>query len=161
MCAIVDANVAHQVFGENRPPAGQRFFEWLSSRRGQLVVGGRLLEELSGNVGLLQWLRSAGLYGRARSVIDENVNDRAEALRRSNICTSNDEHVIALALVSGARLLYTNDQALIDDFKNRDIIAGRAVRSTLQRQGAVRLRTHIDNSLPHAISVAHHGLDDV
>ena len=124
MCAIVDANVAHQVFGQNRPPAGQRFFEWLSSRRGQLVVGGRLLEELSGNVGLLQWLRSAGLYGRARSVIDENVNDRAEALRRSNICTSNDEHVIALALVSGARLLYTNDQALIDDFKNRDIIAG-------------------------------------
>ena len=23
------------------------------------------------------------------------------------------------------------------------------------------LRTHIDGSLPHAISVAHHGLDDV
>ena len=57
-------------------------------------------------------------------MIDEDVNDRAEALRRNDICTSNDEHVIALALVSGARLLYTNDQALIDDFKNRDIVAG-------------------------------------
>ena len=105
MCAIVDANVAHQVFGENRPPAGERFFEWLSGPRGQLVVGGRLLEELSGNVRLLQWLKSASLYGRARSVIDEDVNDRAEELRRNDICTSNDEHVIALALISGARLL--------------------------------------------------------
>ena len=139
MCAIVDASVAHQVFGENRPPAGQRFFEWLSSRRGQLVVGGRLLEELSGNVGLLQWLKSASLYGRARSVIDESVNDRAEALRRSNICTSNDEHVIALALVSGARLLYTNDQALINDFKNQDIIAGPRgkIYTTAARDGEI------------------------
>ena len=57
-------------------------------------------------------------------MIDEDVNGRAEALRRNNICTSNDEHVIALALVSGARLLYTNDKALIEDFKNRDIVAG-------------------------------------
>ena len=57
-------------------------------------------------------------------MIDQDVNGRAETLRRSNICTSNDEHVIALALVSGARLLYTNDQALIDDFGNREIVAG-------------------------------------
>lgn len=122
MCAIVDANVAHQVFGEDRPPAGERFFDWLSGRRGQLVVGGRLREELGRNAS--KWLKTASLYGRVRSVIDEDVNGRAEALRRNNICTSNDEHVIALALVSGTRLLYTNDKALIEDFKNRDIVAG-------------------------------------
>ena len=39
------------------------------------------------------------------------------------VCKSNDLHVLALALVSGARLLYTNDTALIDDFGNRDIVA--------------------------------------
>ena len=38
-------------------------------------------------------------------------------------CKSDDEHVLALALVSGARLLYTNDPALIDDFGNREIVA--------------------------------------
>lgn len=122
MCAIVDANVAHQVFGEDRPPAGEGFFDWLSGPRGQLVVGGRLREELGRNAS--KWLKTASLYGRVRSVIDEDVNGRTEALRRNNICTSNDEHVIALALVSGARLLYTNDKALIEDFKNRDIVAG-------------------------------------
>ena len=39
------------------------------------------------------------------------------------MCRSDDEHVLALAVVSGARLLYTNDTALIADFKNREIIA--------------------------------------
>ncbi len=37
---------------------------------------------------------------------------------------SNDLHVLALALVSGAHLLYTHDQLLIDDFKNNNIITG-------------------------------------
>ena len=124
MCAIVDVNVAHQVFGENRPPAGERFFDWLSGPHGQLVLGGRLREELGKDAKVSKWIKTASLYGNVRSVIDEEVNGRAEALRRNDICTSNDEHVIALALVSGARLLYTNDQALIDDFGNREIIAG-------------------------------------
>lgn len=123
MCAIVDTNVSHQVFGDNRPPAGERFFEWLSGPRGQLVVGGRLREELGRTAQWSKWLRTASLYGRVRAVIDEDVNDRSEALRRNDICTSNDEHVIALALVSGARLLYTNDNALMKDFKNPKIVA--------------------------------------
>ncbi len=46
MCAIVDANVVDEVFGEKRPPAGEKFFDWLTVGNGRLVVGGRLLEEL-------------------------------------------------------------------------------------------------------------------
>ena len=59
MCAIVDANVAYEVFGSDRPPAGKRFFDWLSSPRGQLVVGGKLREELARDRRFVQWLRSA------------------------------------------------------------------------------------------------------
>ena len=51
------------------------------------------------------------------------VEARTEELRRRDVCRSDDEHVVALALVSGARLLYTNDAALIDDFKNREVVA--------------------------------------
>lgn len=123
MCAIVDANVASEVFGDARPPAGEVFFKWLASPRGQLVVGGKLREELSRNARLLRWLRTAIQYGRARSVPDGDVDDRAERLRREGTCMSDDHHVLALALVSGARLLYTNDNALIADFKNRAIVA--------------------------------------
>ena len=123
MCAIVDANVAYEVFGSDRPPAGKRFFDWLSSPRGQLVVGGKLREELARNRRFVQWLRSALRNGRARSVTDEAVDDHATELRREGVCKSNDLHVLALALESGARLLYTNDTALIDDFGNREVIA--------------------------------------
>lgn len=123
MCAIVDANVAYQVFGEDRPPAGKRFFDWLSSPRGELVVGGKLRAELTRDVRFQRWLTSAIRYGRARSVIDDEVDERAQELYRTRACKSDDEHVLALALVSGARLLYTNDRALIDDFGNPEIVA--------------------------------------
>lgn len=35
---------------------------------------------------------------------------------------SNDIHIIALARVSGARLLFSNDTALHKDFRNKDLI---------------------------------------
>ena len=123
MCAIVDANVAYEVFGSERPPARRRFFDWLSSPRGQLVIGGQLREELARDRRFFQWLRSALRNGRARSVADEVVDDHVTGLVRKGVCKSNDPHVLALALVSGARLLYTNDAALNDDFGNPEIVA--------------------------------------
>ena len=123
MCAIIDANVAFEVFGESRPPAGELFMNWLSGAKGQLVVGGKLRAELSRDRRFLQWFRSAVRYGRTRLVNDVEVDGRTKEIHRAGICKSDDEHVLALALVSGARLLYTNDLSLIDDFGNREIIA--------------------------------------
>ena len=122
MCGIVDANVANEVFGDDRPLAGQRFFDWLSSPRGQLVVGGELRRELGRNKRFVRWLGNAIRYGRARTMADDDVEARTQELRHREVCRSNDEHVLALALVSGARLLYTNDALLIEDFKNREIV---------------------------------------
>ena len=48
MCAIVDANAANDVFGENRTEAARGFFDWLATGDGILVVGGELLRELEG-----------------------------------------------------------------------------------------------------------------
>ena len=57
---------------------------------------------------------------------DEEVEARTDELRQREIRRSDDEHVLALALVSGARLLYSNDAALIEDFKNREIVQSPA-----------------------------------
>ncbi len=124
MCGIVDANVAHEVFGDERPPAGERFFNWLASPRGQLVVGGELLRELDRNHGFTRWLGKAIGYDRARRMADEDIEAHTDALRRSEVCKSDDEHVLALAVASGARLLFTNDSLLMDDFRNPDIVPG-------------------------------------
>ena len=58
------------------------------------------------------------------AVNDDDVDVETDAIRSQGICRSDDEHVLALARVSGARLLFTNDRDLQEDFRNRQIIAG-------------------------------------
>ena len=134
MCAVVDASVADQVFGRNRPEAGVEFFEWIKKGRGRLVAGGKLLEELN-RTSARDWAREAVNAGRIRKVNNAEVDEMTEELRDS--CNSDDPHVLALALISGARLLYSNDKNLIQDFKTKSLIdqpRGK-VYSTLESEG--------------------------
>lgn len=124
MCAIVDNNVRDQVFGANsQSPAGRFFLDWLSHGRGKLVIGGQLLRELNDYGDFKRWLRTALARNTALAVADDRVDAETETLRARNICCSDDEHILALARISGARLLFTNDQDLQDDFRDRRIIA--------------------------------------
>ena len=146
MCAIIDANVRDQVFGDSRPKAGEFLFNWLNSdkKRVTLVVGGKLLQELSKSRNFNTWLQTALLHGRAQKFSDEEVLRATKELQEQEICTSDDEHVLALARVSGARLLYTNDRDLQRDFKNRHVVGGvqGKVYSTLRGENVTR--THKD-----------------
>ena len=122
MCAILDANVVGQVFGADRPAAGQVFFAWIDSGRGRLVVGGRLRQELDRNDAFRQWRLQAVLAGRITLLNDEAVDNRAGRIEEQNACRSDDEHVIAVAQLGGARLLYSNDRSLQADFKDKRLI---------------------------------------
>lgn len=132
MCAILDNDVVHQVFisddrrktrDDNRPEAGRAFFDWIDSGKGALVVGGQLLRELARTGSFRAWMQTHVLSGRGVIRIDDQeVNDRTRILQQANLCRSNDKHVIALAQVSGARLLYSNDGFLQDDFRDKGLI---------------------------------------
>lgn len=124
MCAIIDNNVRHEAFGEPtvQTAAGKFFVEWVNSGKGQLVVGGKLLEELSEYWNFSRWFRRARRTGQVIRVSDDAVAAETANLESRRICKSNDAHVLALARVSGARLLFTNDQDLQEDFGNRAII---------------------------------------
>ena len=143
MCAIVDNNVRDQVFGANsQSPAGRFFLDWLSSGRGKLVVGGELLRELNEYSDFKRWLRTALGRNIAIAIEDTAVDAETAAIQQNGECVSDDEHVIALARVNGARLLFTNDGDLQDDFKNPGIINNpRGVIYTTLR-GADVTRTH-------------------
>ena len=122
MCAIVDANAVWEVFGSNRPEAGQKFFDWLTVGSGILIVGGKLRSEISSNKRFKEWAKEAIISGRMR-IEDDSEIDRIEAeISRAGQARSNDVHIVALAQVSGARLLYSNDRRLNDDFKDRSLI---------------------------------------
>ena len=122
MCAILDNDVAGQVFGADRPEAGRAFFDWLDSGRGRLVAGGKLLKELDKTRAFETWRQQAVLAGRFRLVNALAVEEQTRKLKQKSSCRSNDAHVIALALVSGARLLYSNDRELGDDFRDKKLI---------------------------------------
>ena len=57
-----------------------------------------------------------------RIVNKGKVDTRTEELREDQRLKSDDPHVIALAQVSGARLLYTNDEDLQKDFRNTNLV---------------------------------------
>ena len=136
MCAIVDANAAHQVFGRNRPSAGIEFFNWISYGTGSLVIGGKLREELDQISSFSDWLNEAIQSGRVILAEDNIVLAEAMNLKNSGLCQSDDEHVIALARLSGARLLFSNDYKLQRDFKDKKLIdePRGSVYSTLQNR---------------------------
>lgn len=61
-------------------------------------------------------------YGAVVVAKRDEIVPVAQQLRRRRDCVSNDAHVIALAQVTGARLLFSNDSALQSDFKNKLLI---------------------------------------
>ena len=143
MCAIVDANVAHEAFGKNATAAGVGFRNWITGGSGRLAVGGLLMRELERSApGFREWAIQARLSGQMRVADDGEIAAKAETLRESGLCRSNDHHVIALAQVSGARLLYSNDQNLHRDFRNKRLIDNPrgSVYSTLESKDFTRNR---------------------
>ena len=130
MCAIIDINVIHELWDHSGTPAGQGFR--LAVERGNvpIVIGGTTLEEELGNADnrMRIWLQQLALKGQLIQIADINakVDSKTNQLKLAigvNACQSNDHHIIALAIISGARLLYTKDQKLHRDFRNDMLIS--------------------------------------
>lgn len=130
MCAIIDAaNVGSELWNDSGNEAGQAFRKAVDDGRVPLVSGGsKLNDELAGgSLRLRNWFAELRRSGKLTICDGASVDAREKALAaRSSgtapVCKSNDHHVIALAQESGARLLYTNDRALQDDFGNSYLI---------------------------------------
>ena len=123
MCAIVDINVVHQGLGRNRTEAGKFFFDWLLNG-GILVVGGsKFVSEIRRDSKFLTFVNERRQSGKVRQGINRaEVDDEQNRLIGLKICDSDDQHILALARVSGTRILFTNDDALQKDFRSPNII---------------------------------------
>ncbi len=123
MCAIIDANVAGEVFGPSPQQAAKKFYDWINKGSGRLVAGGKLLQELeSGSQRFNRWAAEAVKFGMMRIVNEAEINTRTVRLKNQGVYVSDDPHILALAQVSGARLLYSNDSALHEDFTNKELV---------------------------------------
>ena len=93
----------------------------LKRQKGTLYIGGRLKSEIPQR--LRPWLDAGVRAGWIMNVPDGEV-DREECwLADHDELESNDYHIVALARISGARVLVSRDQALRRDFKKRSLIS--------------------------------------
>ena len=120
MCLIVDTNAARQFLARPGP-----LRNWLLGEKGhpRLVAAGALREELVRIDDIRRLLTALDRAGRLRSADPERLLREEARLRADGRCRSNDSHVLALAIVSGARTRATFDNALAHDFRNSDLIS--------------------------------------
>ena len=147
MCLILDASARDDVFGRNRTLAGKQLFRWLERPSARLVLGGKLTEELGSSHSFERWAETAVADGRVRSFNHDDVGAEAESLAADWQGSSNDRHVIALARVSRARILYAFDGDLREDFKNPALVPTPRGRlyPTGDSQNATRRRRQLLN----------------
>jgi hypothetical protein len=120
MCIVIDANVAHHFNANNDDAILVR--DWIEAKPGRLATGGRNVAELSQHAWMRRWFVTLIRAGRLKRISDSDVTAEEQRLFRSGICQSDDPHIVALARRSGARILYSHDQALHQDFGNKDLI---------------------------------------
>ena len=121
VCLIIDADCVGLVFGSNRSAAGRDLAKWLKNRGARLVAGGQLREELKRDTRFQKWAEEAQKGGRFKKIPGLDIAREESRLPRDH-CRSNDLHVIALARASGARILYSKDRKLQDDFKDPRLV---------------------------------------
>ena len=134
MCAVLDASVSGEVFRPNREPIADLFFEWMNrpSPHPRLIVGGEQLRELRRNADAARWLENGIRAGRVVLLDPRCVEAKTRELEQRRDVQSDDPHVLAVALLSGVRVLFSNDVKLQADFKNPAIVnkpAGRIYTS--------------------------------
>lgn len=118
MCTIVDACVATRVLLVQDDPDFSLIRQFLLSKKLQLVYGGKLREEYLAMAAVAKFLHILDQAGIAKAIPDADVDADVLVVMKLGLCQSNDAHIIALARVSGARLLCSLDQALHQDFTN-------------------------------------------
>ena len=128
MCAIVDADSSGEIAATNPSGGAKAFKEWIASGQCCLVIGGRRLRKELGRgfdkperakpTTVTEWTTAVTLAGKLISHDDDEVDARADQIEQSGLCASNDFHIIALAQVAGARMLYSRDEELHQDFTN-------------------------------------------
>ena len=122
-CAILDANAVADVFGDAPSEAGAGLRRWIRNGRGRLASGGHLHEELqSASSEFRQWAAVARGAGQLQLFEGNELQTQVDHFESHQERQSDDPHILALAVVSGARLLYSNDRLLQHDFTNPALI---------------------------------------
>ena len=125
MCVILDTNTFHKFKNpddEDMVPV----WKWLDNRNGKIVYANTKKFEDEWERGGMSHLRDQMMRAGQLKLVSEGVQEKADELK--NEIASNDEHVLALALIANVKVLISyreGDSDLFDDFKDRNLAGGK------------------------------------
>ncbi len=123
MCLIIDANCAVETLTNAPSPEFEPVIRAIMSNKAVMVRGGeKLTLEYKRLPMVWRFIVALDRAGKSIVVSDSEVNRVHQLLKVANTLQSDDPHIIALAQVSGARLLCSKDQALHTDFGNKAFV---------------------------------------
>jgi hypothetical protein len=128
VCIIVDNDVVQRVLVRpDDSEFGALHDQLFGSKRPiqRLIYGGKLLKEYLGNSNVRRALLALDRAGRTISLPSEEVDREEKVVKASSLCCSNDTHIIALARITGVRVLVSKDQDLHQDFTNAKLLKPR------------------------------------
>ena len=125
MCVILDTNT----FGKFKNPNDEDMapvWKWLDNRNGKIVYANTEKFEDEWEKGGMNHLRDQMMRAGQLKLVSEGVQEKADELKDKT--ASNDEHIIALAIIASVKVLVSyreGDGNLFADFKNRELVGGR------------------------------------
>jgi predicted nucleic acid-binding protein len=119
MGIIIDVNIALKFFFDHEKSDWMEAYNAIINGRCCLHYGGKLIEEYQKLSSVWKIILQLDRAGRAKLAPKQIVEKETKYLIQKSACISNDYHIIALARVSGARLLCSDDVKLGEDFKNK------------------------------------------
>lgn len=126
MCIIVDTNTFHK-FKNPDDEDMEPVWTWLEKRDGKIAYSDiEKLEEEWDNGGMQHLRNRLRQTGKLKIVSPQDVEEKASELKGE--IASNDEHIIALAIVTSVKVLVSyrgGDRDLFDDFRDKNLVGGR------------------------------------
>ena len=125
MCVVVDTNT----FGKFKNPADEDMapvWKWLDDKNGKIVYSNTKKFEDEWERGGMSHLRDQMMRAGQLKLVSEGVQEKADELK--NKIASNDEHIIALALIARIKVLISyreGDRDLFDDFRDKNLVGGK------------------------------------
>ena len=127
MCIILDADFFHKV--KNLVDQDMRpVRNWLDNKNGKIVYSttDKFKREWE-KPGMEEQLRTWRQAGKLKLVSRQWVQEKENELNGK--IASNDEHVIALAIIANVKVLVSGgDKKLHKDFKNPELVGGKVYR---------------------------------
>lgn len=125
MCVptIIDASVFGEFLRKDEQGDGWLLRQWIEESHGTVIYSQstKYQNEMKSDTDIFRLFDQYRKNKGARLIHSSKIGKKVKQFGRSRI-RSNDPYVLALALASDARVLYTNDRLLKKDFTNRNLL---------------------------------------